>query len=197
MISGVSGYSGYSSYSSYSSALSSKSTASSNSSSGGCASGQSKLQEKLFSLLDSNGDGSVAKDELSTALANAKESDSGITLDIDELFAQLDANSDGSIDLDETAALTPPPPPPPAGGFGGDSEELFSALDADGDGSISQDELGSLFSQAGSGEQGDSGSTTASGDDVYARLAAALLKQYESSAGTYEARVGSQLSTAA
>ena len=115
MISGVSGYSGYSSYSSYSSALSSKSTASSNSSSGGCASGQSKLQEKLFSLLDSNGDGSVAKDELSTALANAKESDSGITLDIDELFAQLDANSDGSIDLDETAALTPPPPPPPRG----------------------------------------------------------------------------------
>lgn len=193
MISGVSGYSGYSSYSSYSSALSSKSTASSNSSSGGCASGQSKLQEKLFSLLDSNGDGSVAKDELSTALANAKESDSGI--DSSELFASLDANGDGSLSIDETAALAPPPPPPPGAGFGGDSDELFSSLDADGNGSISQDELSSLFGQSGS--QSDTSSTSASSDDVYARLAAALLKQYESSAGTYEARVGSQLSIAA
>lgn len=193
MISGVSGYSGYSSYSSYSSALSSKSTASSNSSSGGCASGQSKLQEKLFSLLDSNGDGSVAKDELSTALANAKESDSGI--DSSELFASLDANGDGSLSVDETAALAPPPPPPPGAGFGGDSDELFSSLDADGNGSISQDELSSLFGQSGS--PSDTSSTSASSDDVYARLAAALLKQYESSAGTYEARVGSQLSIAA
>ncbi|WMR33102.1 EF-hand domain-containing protein, partial [Metapseudomonas otitidis] len=90
MISGVSGYSGYSSYGSYGSTLSARSTASGNA--GSCAPSQgNKVQEKLFSLLDSNGDGSVAKDELSTALDSAKESDSSLTIDIDDLFSQLDA----------------------------------------------------------------------------------------------------------
>ncbi len=105
MISGVGSYSSYS-YASSSTPARPQ----------GCgASGQNKPQEKLFSLLDANSDGSVAKDELATALESSKENDSSLEIDLDELFSQLDANSDGAIDLDETAVLAPPPPPPGQG----------------------------------------------------------------------------------
>ncbi|BAN47962.1 XopAW family type III secretion system calcium-binding effector [Metapseudomonas resinovorans] len=129
MISGVGSYSSYN-YTSSSATASTRPQ--------GCgATDQNKAQEKLFSLLDANGDGSVAKDELATALESAKESDSGLEIDLDELFSQLDANSDGAIDLDETAALAPPPPP-----HGGPNpEELFASLDTDGDGVLGLEEL--------------------------------------------------------
>lgn len=81
-------------------------------------------------------------------------------------------------------------------GAGGDSEELFGQLDADGNGSVSQDELNALFGQSGS-RPSDSSATSSSDQDVYAKLVASLLKQYESSTTAYTTRVGSQLSTAA
>ena len=130
MISGVS--SSYSSYAAYSS------TQRSTPPSANCAGGPEKMQEKLFSLLDSNSDGSVAKDELATALTSAKESDSSLTIDIDELFSQLDTNGDGSLDTQETAALAPPPPRGP------NPEEMFATLDANADGSIDAEELSAL-----------------------------------------------------
>lgn len=130
MISGVS--SSYSSYAVYSS------TQRGAPPSTNCAGGPGKMQEKLFSLLDSNSDGSVAKDELATALTAAKESDSSLTIDIDELFSQLDANGDGSLDTQETAALAPPPPRGP------NPEEMFAKLDANADGSIDAEELSAL-----------------------------------------------------
>lgn len=135
MISGVGSYSIYGSYSyATSSALSSARSQ-------GCgASRENNAQEKLFSLLDANDDGSVAKDELATALEAAKENDSGLEIDLDELFSQLDANSDGGIDLNETAALAPPPP------HGGPNpEELFSSIDTDGDGVLGLEELTSAI----------------------------------------------------
>lgn len=138
MIGGVSSYSSYS----YGSALASTQRSSSASGGAACAADPAKLQEKLFSILDSNGDGSVAKDELDSALTAAKESDSSLSIDIDELLSQLDANGDGSLDLEETAALAPPPPPPPPGGP--NPEEMFAQLDANSDGSIDQDELSAL-----------------------------------------------------
>lgn len=142
MISGVSSYSSYA----YSSASSMQRSAPSG---GDCAGGPAKVQEKLFSLLDSDGSGGVAKEELETALSAAKEADSSLTIDIDELFSQLDANGDCSLDSEETAALAPPPPPP--GGPGGPNpEELFSQLDANGDGSIDADELSALPAPKGS-----------------------------------------------
>jgi Ca2+-binding EF-hand superfamily protein len=136
MISGVGSYSSYGSYS-----YASSSTSSSARPQGCGASGQNKAQEKLFSLLDANGDGGVAKDELATALESAKEQDSGLEIDLDELFSQLDANSDGAIDLDETAALAPPPPPP----GGPNPEEMFSSIDTDGDGVLGLEELTSAI----------------------------------------------------
>lgn len=137
MISGVSGYSSYN----YSSSLSSRPK----------PPDPAQMQEKLFKTLDSNTDGSVSKDELNTALTAAQESDSSLTIDIDELFSQLDANADGNLSSDETAALLPPPPPgqPPS------SEELFGALDSNGDGSIGTDELSVLVSQAGAATSSD------------------------------------------
>ncbi|MBU1333104.1 MAG: EF-hand domain-containing protein [Gammaproteobacteria bacterium] len=139
MISGVSGYS------SYSSTLASTQR----SSNGSCGAGDStKMQEKLFSLLDSNSDGSVAKDELDSALSAAKEVDSSLSIDIDALLSQLDANGDGSLDQEETAALMPPPPP-----SGGPApEDLLTQLDANGDGSIDQDELNAITGSDDSGE---------------------------------------------
>ena len=144
MISGVSSYSSYSSYSSTLASSARNSTA--NSTAASCSGGPAKAQEKLFSILDSNGDGSVAKEELDSALSAAKESDSSLTIDIDELFSQLDANSDGSIDKEETAALAPPPPHGGPGGPGGaNPEELFGQLDSDGDGSVGLAELSSAL----------------------------------------------------
>ena len=128
MISGVSSYSSYSSYSSTLASSARNNTA--NSTAASCSGGPAKAQEKLFSILDSDGNGSVAKEELDSALSAAKESDSSLTIDIDELFSQLDANSDGSIDKEETAALAPPPPHRGPGGTGGaNPEELFGQLD--------------------------------------------------------------------
>ena len=141
MISGVSSYSSYSSYSSTLASSARNSTA--NSTAASCSGGPAKAQEKLFSILDSDGNGSVAKEELDSALSAAKESDSSLTIDIDELFSQLDANSDGNIDKEETAALAPPPP---HGGPGGAKpEELFGQLDSDGDGSVGLAELSSAL----------------------------------------------------
>ncbi|MFG0421457.1 XopAW family type III secretion system calcium-binding effector [Ectopseudomonas khazarica] len=135
MISGVSSYSGYAYSSTYAS------TQRSTASSGSCAGGPANMQEKLFSLLDSDGDGSVAKEELSSVLSAAQENDSSLSIDIDELFSQLDGNGDGSLDSDEIAALAPPPPPPPGGP---NPEDMFAQLDANGDGLIDADELAAL-----------------------------------------------------
>ena len=144
MISGVSSYSSYSSYSSTLASSARNSTA--NSTAASCSGGPAKAQEKLFSILDSDGNGSVAKEELDSALSAAKDSDSSLTIDIDELFSQLDANSDGSIDKEETAALAPPPPHGGPGGPGGAKpEELFGQLDSDGDGSVGLAELSSAL----------------------------------------------------
>lgn len=49
--------------------------------------------------------GSVGKGELGSAFTAAQESDSSLTIDIDELLSQLDANGDGSLDQDELASL--------------------------------------------------------------------------------------------
>ncbi|MFH6600131.1 XopAW family type III secretion system calcium-binding effector [Ectopseudomonas khazarica] len=135
MISGVSSYSGYAYSSTYAS------TQRSTASSGSCAGGPANMQEKLFSLLDSDGDGSVAKEELSSVLSAAQENDSSLSIDIDELFSQLDGNGDGSLDSDEIAALAPPPPPPPGGP---NPEDMFAQLDANGDGGLDLDELSAL-----------------------------------------------------
>jgi Ca2+-binding EF-hand superfamily protein len=101
-----------------------------------------KFAEDLLKKLDTNGDGSIDKDELSSALSS--DSKDGITVSLSKAFGDLDSNDDDSLDADELAAMTPPPPPPmqmDAGSAADEAQDLLSALDTDGDGSVSSDEL--------------------------------------------------------
>jgi Ca2+-binding EF-hand superfamily protein len=100
------------------------------------------LADALISALDSDGDGAISSDELSSGLTSA-----GSTADSNELFSALDKNKDGTVSQDElTASLTPPPPPPPHI----NSDELFSQLDADSDGSVTATELSSAVQTSNS-----------------------------------------------
>ncbi|WP_095066938.1 EF-hand domain-containing protein [Pseudomonas sp. Irchel 3A18] len=128
MISGIS-----SSYSSYTSSTSLTSGTNSK-----------KFQEELLAKLDTDGDGSINKEELSSALSSDKKD--GITVSLSEAFSSLDSNDDDSLDADELAALTPPPPPPATDL----AEDLLSSLDTDGDGSINSDELTTGLTNTGS-----------------------------------------------
>jgi hypothetical protein len=63
------------------------------------ASGSSSLASQLFSLLDTNGDGSISKSEFEATLGQ-----NGKTAAADSVFAKLDANGDGSVDPSELAS---------------------------------------------------------------------------------------------
>ncbi|MFI8226212.1 XopAW family type III secretion system calcium-binding effector [Pseudomonas sp. NPDC085632] len=119
------------------------------------------LADALISALDTDGDGAINSDELSSGLTSA-----GSTANSNELFSALDKNKDGTVSQDElTASLNPPPPPPPQI----NSDELFSQLDADGDGSVTATELSSAL-------QTSSNSTATTSTDT----SAALLKVLDS-----------------
>lgn len=152
MISGVSSYSSY-----YTGSTLAKTQTAASSSTGtptgscGGAQGAAKFQEDLFKSIDSDSDGSISKDELTSALSSSDDSDSSI--DVDDLLARLDSDSSGGISQDELSAAMPPPPGGMggAGGMGGSSEDLISSLDSNGDGVISADELAA----AGNGDDSD------------------------------------------
>ncbi len=156
MISGVSSYSSY-----YTGSTLAKTQTAASSTTGirtgscGGAQGAAKFQEDLFKSIDSDGDGSISKDELTSALSSSDDSDSSIN--VDDLLAQLDSDGSGGISQDELSAAMPPPPhggmggPGGLGGAGGSSEDLISSLDSNGDGVISADELAA----AGKGDDSD------------------------------------------
>ncbi|MFJ2361172.1 XopAW family type III secretion system calcium-binding effector [Pseudomonas fluorescens] len=118
------------------------------------------LADALISALDTDGDGAISSDELSTGLTSA-----GSSADSNQIFSALDKNKDGTVSQDElSSSLTPPPPPPQQAS----SDELFSQLDADGDGNISATELSSAL------QTSDNTSTTSTD------TSAALLKVLDS-----------------
>jgi hypothetical protein len=60
------------------------------------------FSQKLFSMLDANGDGSISQSEFDSIFNK-----NGDTTKADAIFAQLDANHDGNVSSDElTAALS-------------------------------------------------------------------------------------------
>lgn len=138
MIGSISGYSTYSSTSN---------TVTSNARS-------QQFQKQLLDKLDTNGDGSVDQDELSTALS--QKSDDGILVSLSDNFADLDSDGSGDLSGEEMAAMAPPPPPPRDQAPDTElADALLSALDADGDGVISSDELSSGLASAGSSADSD------------------------------------------
>lgn len=137
---------------------------------GGGAPDPTKMQEKLFSKADTNGDGAIDKTELTTLMESTGTDQS---VSADDLFSQMDADGDGQITQQEAKDTASqlledlrsqfmqagmggmggmPPPPPGGGGPGGmDEEEMFTSIDTDGDGSISKTELSAFFESAPAG----------------------------------------------
>lgn len=137
-----------------------------------------KLQEQLFNKVDSNGDKSIDKTELSSFLSAVAEDTGTTAVDADSAFSALDSDGSGDIsatELEENgsalfdqlrAQMTssqlgaggPPPGPPPSDS---DSSDVFSSIDTDGDGAISTSELNTFLS---SSQASDTDSTSSSDD---------------------------------
>ena len=146
----ISGISGMDSYY-YLSQLFRQSSSSSSSSS-------SSLSD-LFASIDTNGDGSISKSELATALDNQ---DGGLTNSV--MGSQTDSASLVSL-LQDAAQLDS------ATGTTASMDQLFGKIDTNGDGSISKSELETFAStvetQSGSTA---SGSDTSAVDQLFAAI---------------------------
>ncbi len=79
-----------------------------------------ELADALITALDTDGDGAISNDELTTGLTSA-----GSSADSSEIFSALDKNEDGVVSKDELAASLTPPPQQAS------SEDAFSQLDTD------------------------------------------------------------------
>jgi Ca2+-binding EF-hand superfamily protein len=110
----------------------------------------SEMRQKMFTRIDTDGDGSINKSEFS-ALAGQNSSSL-----VDEIFSKMDTDQDSlvsMIEFDATLAKLEqqmkkgdsgmqamsgmPPPPPP--------DQVFDAADANSDGSVTQDELAAVL----------------------------------------------------
>lgn len=119
-----------------------------------------QLQKELFAKLDSNGDGAVDQDELSSALS--QKSNDGLLVNLSKQFGDLDSDSNGSLSAEEMAAMAPPPPPDHNQAPNTDlADALIKALDTDGDGAISGDELSSALQASESTSSSSSDSSAA------------------------------------
>jgi Ca2+-binding EF-hand superfamily protein len=138
--------------------------------------------EKLFNKFDTNGDGTIDKDELATAQANSEDGSRDA-----ELLSSLTTDSNGGISKDDfksqvqalfaqkrgQGAQGGAPPPPP------DAADMFSKVDANGDGSLDQSELEEMASMGPEGgpsasqmlkEMDTDGSGTVSQDEFKAQM---------------------------
>lgn len=140
----------------------------------------SRMQQRMFAKVDSNGDGSVDKTELQTMLSKIAEKDGSTALNADDVFSKMDSDGSGSLSASELDAgmksLMPPPsstvdfaqqrgvdgpPPGPPPGMDGDTmklmQDVFKAADTDGDGTLSTSEKDKLTTQIESALGGSDG----------------------------------------
>jgi Ca2+-binding EF-hand superfamily protein len=128
----------------------------------------------IFKDADTDGDGSVSKEEFSalfqqlqtlskSALLSAQEQQSTVN----SIFSKVDSDGSGGISLAELASAAPDVPkgPPPGGPppRGDGIADLLSSLDTDGDGSVSKSELEAAFKNAGAADN-------TKADDIFAKL---------------------------
>lgn len=98
--------------------------------------------EDLFSTLDTDGNGSVSREEFVTGRPDDMSEE-----DADALYSSVVGEDGDSMSLDQLSAMMPPPPPPGGmgggmgGGSGSSTQETFSALDTNQDGTISLEEF--------------------------------------------------------
>ena len=111
----------------------------------------SEMWQKLAKKADADGNGTISKDELTTASKNSgKSSDT----DVSEAFKLFDSDEDGQITESEfsTQASSMRGPKGP-GGPGGPPpmkpQELFKSADSDEDGTVTKDELKTAMSENG------------------------------------------------
>ncbi|UUW73037.1 EF-hand domain-containing protein [Pseudomonas benzopyrenica] len=199
MISGIgSGYSSY--YSSASAIKGTATTASGNSVSGG---EDGNPLKKLFSKLDSDGDGAISKSELTTAASAASDTqtatDESGDIDVDKLLGMLDQDGDGSVGESEFASAFAPPPGAPGAPQGQRGTEESSDSSVAGLGGSARPPMPPPPPQGTSG-QGDTEAEASTGtaSSPYAQRVQAVLRQYQSigSNGTSSA-TGSTLNVAA
>ncbi|HNV60820.1 MAG TPA: XopAW family type III secretion system calcium-binding effector [Rhodoferax sp.] len=125
--------------------------------------------EDLFGKMDSNGDGSLSKDELGEGMKSIMPPPPS-TMDFaqtrgegsdstDGLFGKIDIDADGSVSKDELQSLLDKM----KAGRGADetstsgADDLFGKLDSDGDGSLSQTEFEAGRPKDAGGPQGAGG----------------------------------------
>lgn len=117
-----------------------------------------QFQKELLTRLDTNSDGSVDQDELTSALSQKTED--GLLVSLSKNFADLDSDDSGSLSSEEMAAMAPPPARPRDQAPNTElADALISALDADSDGAISSDELNNGLTSAGSSAGSSADST--------------------------------------
>ncbi len=127
----------------------------------------SAMKDKMFSKVDSDGNGKVDKTELQGLLDKVTEMSGNSLGTAEDLFSKMDSNGDGSLSKDELDAgmksLMPPPsstidfaqqrvadssreagappgPPPAEGADGSGTSASTDPLDTNGDGTVSAQE---------------------------------------------------------
>ena len=105
--------------------------------------------ENPFEKLDSNGDGSLDKTEISSMAEKLSEM-RGESVDADQIISKLDSDGDGLVNQEEFEAGRPEGPPPGmmGGGMPGNAAQSlldeFEEMDSDGDGLLDETEFGSM-----------------------------------------------------
>ncbi len=102
-----------------------------------------QMRQRMYNSMDTDGNGSVSKNELSSMMSGTST-----TLDVDALFSQIDTDGDGAITTNEfdSAMNTMGYPPSPFGEMSSDdvAQQLFTTSDTNGDGQLDTDELSAM-----------------------------------------------------
>lgn len=115
-----------------------------------------EMRQRMFSKIDTNGDGKHDKDELAAMAANGTQGG----LSVDEILGKYDTDGDGSISEAEFQEGTgaepagPPPLPPLATNSTSTADfiqQLFKKNDTDSDGEVDADELAQMVANGPEG----------------------------------------------